>query len=76
MCKDLHHKQRKYLVLLLDLAGTDGVTVVVVGEHHEATVGTDEEETPDAKHVPPDGSETLLVLSKLLDKMAQLLGRL
>ena len=63
MCKDLHHKQRKYLVLLLDLAGTDGVTVVVVGEHHEATVGADQEETADAKHIPPDRPETLLVLS-------------
>ena len=63
MCKDLHHKQGKYLVLLLDLAGTDGVTVVVVGKHHEATVGADQEETPDAKHIPPDGSETLTIHS-------------
>ena len=51
----LHHEQRKYLVLLLDLAGPDGVTVVIVGEDNEAAVGTDEEETSDTKHIPPDG---------------------
>ena len=61
MCKDLHHEQRKYLVLLLDLASPDGVTVVVVGEDHEATIGADQEETADAKNVPPDGPKRLSV---------------
>ena len=34
---------------------------MVVGEDHEAAVGTDEEETSDTKHIPPDGSDTFLV---------------
>ena len=57
MIKYLHHEQGKYLVLLLDLAGPNGVTVMIVSEDHEAPVGTDEEETSDTKNVPPDSSE-------------------
>ena len=77
MCKDLHHEQRKYLVLLLDLASPNGVTVVVIGEDHEATIGADQEETADAKPIPSDGSGRLSVISHQLDLLlSQLLGRL
>lgn len=54
----LHHEQREDLVLLLHLPGADGVAVVVVGEHHEAAVGTDEQQAADPEHVPPDRSAT------------------
>ena len=76
MCEDLHHEQRKYLVLLLDLAGLDWVTVVIIGEHHEASVCTDEEETSNTEHVPPDSSEICLVLSQKLETIHPILGSL
>ena len=63
----LHHEQGKYLVLPLHLASPNGVTVMIVSEHHEATIGADEEETSNTKNVPPDGSETFIIVLNKLD---------
>ena len=44
----------KFRTTHLDLKGI-AECVVIIGKDHESTVGAEEEETPDAEHVQPDG---------------------
>ena len=56
MVGHLHDKEREELVLLVHLPCGHWVTVVVVGKHHQPSIGADEEEAADTNDIPPDSS--------------------